>query len=230
VIGVEGRDDGREEVSDDEGAVGGVDRLGNERGKPNASSLNTGLCDKPQGETERRRRNATCAPVPSRSPRLLSSKRRPPTPQADLRRKGKASERSEPTEDEPRPMRGLTLSVDSQTVVGDHLHALRHTHEKTLAVVRDLGLLAVQDLWDERDCSSEGRRDSLMAEADSKNGEVGSALSYELSGEPKVLRPIGTTRTGREDDAVDNGKNGGPEVIPVVGARWRRSEGREGKW
>lgn len=89
----------------------------------------------------------------------------------------------------------------------------------------DPRLLSVQDLWYEADFASEGGSDPLMAQADSEDGEVGRTLSDQLSAESKIFGPIGSARTGREEDAVDGGEEAEAEEIP--GRRKKRKRRRK---
>lgn len=106
----------------------------------------------------------------------------------------------------------LTCRLDDQAIVGDHLHLLRQPFEQAFASVRDRATLSVLDLLDVPDPASERRRDALMTEADTEDGNL--HLSKQLIAEAKVFRSVGSARAGREDDAVDVGEHIGLEIGP----------------
>src|SRR5215213_4880529 len=91
------------------------------------------------------------------------------------------------------------LALDDERVVAARVEAVFEPLEYGLAVVANLGGLAVDWLGRAHDPAAENLADGLVAEADAEDGDVAREVGYQLQ---RHARVVGHARPRRDDDAV----------------------------
>ena len=90
---------------------------------------------------------------------------------------------------------------DDERVVTDGVKTIRNVFKQAFAVMKDAGGAAVNRLGSLNAPSPERQTDSLMAEADTKNGLI--EFFDDAPADAEITRIFGSARSRRDDDVVE---------------------------